>query len=96
MSQDTEKWPVFNQPASKQKAKSHETLKEADSLPYVEEEMSGMFTLKKKKKDKDKQERNGSIPSASIPRTASLGSHPADSSEPKNRMSQTSIQTTLF
>ena len=86
---------MFNQPASKQKAKSHETLKDKDSLPYVEEEMSGMFTLKRKK-DKDKQERNGSIPSASIPRTASLGSHPADSSEPKNRMSQTSIQTTLF
>ena len=26
MSQDTEKWPVFNQPASKQKARSQEEM----------------------------------------------------------------------
>ena len=86
---------MFNQRDSKQKTRSHESLKDKESLPYVEEEMSGMFTLKRKK-DKEKQEKNGSSPSTPIPRTASLGSHPADSSETKNRMSQASIQTTLY
>lgn len=60
MNQDAEKWPVFNQPPkSSSKSKSHENLHANESLPYVLEggdtENSGMYTLRKKKKDKDLQ-----------------------------------------
>lgn len=58
MNQDAEKWPVFNQsPRSSTKNKSHENLHTTGSLPYVLEggdtENSGMYTLRKKKKDKE-------------------------------------------
>ena len=58
MNQDAEKWPVFNQPPkSSTKSKSHENLHVNESLPYVLEggdtENSGMYTLRKKKKEKE-------------------------------------------
>ena len=73
MNQDTEKWPIFNQSSrSNTKNRSHENLHTAESLPYVLEggdtENSGMYTLRKKKKDKESQ-KNGEIP-----RTASTDS----------------------
>ena len=60
MNQDAEKWPVFNQPPkSSTKSKSHENLRANESLPYVLEggdtENSGMYTLRKKKKEKESQ-----------------------------------------
>lgn len=94
MNQDTEKWPVFNQAASKQKSRSHESLAHKDSLPYVEEEMSGMFTLKRKK-EKEGNGKNTLTPNTHLPRTTSLGSK-RDSTESKNRTSRGSIQTTLL
>lgn len=60
MNQDAEKWPVFNQPPkSNTKTKSHENVHANESLPYVLEggdtENSGMYTLRKKKKEKESQ-----------------------------------------
>ena len=55
MNQDAEKWPIFNQVTPTTKNKSQEDLHVASSLPYVLEggdtENSGMYTLRKKKKD---------------------------------------------
>ena len=66
MNQDAEKWPIFNQTAkSSTKNRSHESLQASGSLPYVLEggdtENSGMYTLRKKKKDKESQS-NGELP----------------------------------
>lgn len=94
MNQDTEKWPVFNQASSKQKSRSHESLAHKDSLPYLEEENSGMFTLKRKK-DKEGNGKTTLAPNPQLPRTTSLGSK-RDSTESKNRTSHGSIQTTLL
>ena len=72
MNQDAEKWPIFNQTSkSSTKNKSHEPLQASGSLPYVLEggdtENSGMYTLRKKKKDKESQN-NGEVPqTASTP-----------------------------
>lgn len=59
MNQDVEKWPIFNQTTkSSTKSRSHESLQASGSLPYVLEggaENSGMYTLRKKKKDKESQ-----------------------------------------
>lgn len=94
MNQDTEKWPVFNQTSTKQKSRSHESLAHKDSLPYLEEENSGMFTLKRKK-DKEGNGKTTLAPNPHLPRTTSLGSK-RDSTESKNRTSHGIIQTTLL
>lgn len=70
MNQDAEKWPIFNQTSkSSTKNKPHEPLQASGSLPYVLEggdtENSGMYTLRKKKKDKESQNNGG------LPQTAS-------------------------
>ena len=77
MNQDAEKWPIFNQtPKSSTKNKSHEPLQASESLPYVLEggdtENSGMYTLRKKKKDKESN--NGEVPQTANEITRTLNS----------------------
>lgn len=60
MNQDAEKWPIFNQVTPTTKNKSQEDVHVSNSLPYVLEggdtENSGMYTLRKKKKDQNNRE----------------------------------------
>ena len=75
MNQDTEKWPVFN-PNAKQSLYATVRTKPASSpvsstTDLFMEEMSGMVTLKKKPKDKEK----GTIMDSSLlSRQGSIGS----------------------
>ncbi len=92
MGHDPEKWPIFNQ-QSEGKKSAHESLSVKPSLPF-EEENSGMFTLKRKKKNAEKD--GDSPPPLPIPRAASLSMDRSSVRSEHSRVSQISMRTNFL
>ena len=101
MSHDGEKWPSFRQGSISgknrpklTKQRSHDHLNPKESIPF--DEASGMFTLKRRDKDKKEKENGNSLV---LPRTASISSTvslPVDPTSQKNRVSQTGAHEALY
>lgn len=86
MNRDSQMWPVFSTPVktSSGRRSPHDSIRKEESLPY-EEEMSGMFTLKRKK-EKEK------MAGEEISRSSSISSRPSSSESSGHRRRSQSME----